>query len=513
MAEHQAPMVFTDAGTLEGRWDGRVATFLGIPYAEPPVGDRRWAPPIPAQPWEGTRRAVEHGPVAPQPPARLAAAMGPMEAPDAAEDCLSLNVWSPAPRSEERLPVLVFIHGGGYLSNAGSAAWYDGGALAARGPAVVVTINYRLGALGYLYLPPRVTGGPPIANLGLQDQALATAWVHANAAAFGGDPDRITVVGQSGGGHSIVALRSMDGAEPTFARAVLQSAPLGMPAAPAEAAEEITAVFMKAAGASELAELRALPLPAVMDAQRATLMQTAVPGRIEPPFHLVVDGAVLAEDPIVAGGAASLDGLDLLVGFTSEEARAFLAFDDALWGLDRSVLVENVRRQQGDIAAGALERYADGAPDEPGAAALAALAGDRLFIARTVALAERHAAAGGSVHLYRFSWRSDALGGRLGACHTIELPFVFANPEAWAGAPMLGDADPAALADLRAVTQDAWLAFASTGSPAHPGLPDWPACTDGETPAMDLGDAPHVVPDPVDGRRALWGPPAPARQG
>src|SRR6185312_6663854 len=201
--ERQAPTVRSTCGLLAGSWEDDVASFLGIPYAEPPTGELRWAPPVPAAGWEGTRTATERGPIAPQPPSRLEAVMGPMRAPAMSEDCLNLNVWTPAPGSAEQLPTLVFIHGGGYMSGSGSAAWHDGHALAAHGPAVVVTINYRLGALGYLYLPPELSGGETIANAGLLDQRLALEWVRENAAALGFDPDNVTVFGQSGGAHSV----------------------------------------------------------------------------------------------------------------------------------------------------------------------------------------------------------------------------------------------------------------------------------------------------------------------
>jgi para-nitrobenzyl esterase len=507
--QRRESVVSTTGGAVEGRWDEGVSAFMGIPYAEPPTADRRWAPPVPIRSWEGTRRAHAAGPVPPQGPARLQAAMGPMEAPAPGEDCLNLNVWTPAPSSSERLPVLVFLHGGGYLSGAGSATWYDGSAMARRGPAVVVTLNYRLGALGYLFLPPSATGGAPVANLGLQDQRLALEWVRANADAFGGDSQRITVFGQSGGGHSLLAVRKMPDGEALFRRAILQSAPLGMPAARADAAGRVTDMFMEAAGIprADMERLRSLPVADVLTAQVEVLKRTAAPGRLEPPFHLVVDGETLTEDPIVGAVEGGTGDLDLLLGFTADEARAFLAFDDRLWRLDRSALIEMVRKGQGEHAALRLERYADHAGSEPAAAALSDLVGDRVFVDPAIRLAERTAAAGANVHMFRFSWSSDALGGRLGACHTIELPFVFNNPAAWTHAPMLGTADLEALSELREAVQDAWLAFASTGKPAHPGLPSWDAYREGAPAAMDFDDTPRLVSDPTSGRHALWGVP------
>jgi para-nitrobenzyl esterase len=495
MLADRAPVVGTAAGAVEGRWQDGVAAFRGIPYAEAPTGDRRWAPPVARRRWDGTRPAHASGFVPPQAAARLQAVMGPMDAPAPGEDCLELNVWSPAPSRGERLPVLVFIHGGGYLSGAGSAAWYDGAVMAGRGPAVVVTLNYRLGALGYLYLPASATGGAPVANLGLLDQRLALEWVRENVEAFGGDPARITAFGQSGGGHSLLAVRRLPGGEDLFRRAILQSAPLGMPAASADAAERVTGIFLEAAGVpgGDLERLRALSVADVMAAQIETLKRTAAPGRLEPPFHLVVDGETLAEDPIGHGAG----DLDLLVGFTADEARAFLAFDESLWGLERPALAGMVRNAQGERAALALERYLERAGDEPAASALADLVGDRVFVAPAIRLAESAAASGRGAYLFRFSWSSGALDGRLGACHTIELPFVFNNPLAWARAPMLAGADLEALTPLREAVQDAWLAFAATGTPAHPGLPAWAPYGAGAPEAMDFDETPRVVSEPI----------------
>ena len=500
-----SPTVRTAEGLVSGRWEDAVAAFRGIPYAQPPVGSHRWAPPERFEPWAGARPAHVAGPIPPQHPARLQAAMGPMRAPAVGEDCLNLNVWTPAPGRDDALPVLVFLHGGGYLAGAGSAEWYDGALMARRGPAVVVTINYRLGALGYLYLPPELTGGDPIANLGLQDQRLALEWVGSNIHAFGGDPTRITVVGQSGGGHSIVGLQGASGAMGLFKRAVLQSAPLGMRAASAAAAERSTRIFLEELGCQDatLEELRALPVTRILDAQRATLGRTATLGRLDPPFHLTVDNVVLTEDPIERA-AEYLRGLDVLLGFTTDEASAFFAFDDGLWQLPGDVLVDRVRLGAGERTAARLERYVAHTEDRPAARALVDLVGDDFMIAPTVELAERLGTGGRSVHLYRMGWASEALDGRLGACHTIELPFVFNTFPAWSQAPMLGGAKPDELHVLGRQVQDAWLAFAANGHPQHDGLPHWKACTSDAVSALHFDAQLRVLDDPSDGRRELW---------
>jgi carboxylesterase type B len=502
----EAPTARTASGDLRGRWAGEVAVFAGIPYAEAPVGDRRWAPPEPRAPWTGERLAREPGPVHPQPPARLEPVMGPMEAPPPGDDCLTLNIWTPAPASKEPLPVLVFIHGGGLLSHAGSASWYDGAVMARRGPAVVVTINYRLGALGYLYLPPEITGGDPIGNLGLQDQRLAVEWVRTNAIAFGGDPDNITVFGQSGGAHAIVAMQALGESRGLFRRAILQSPPLGMQARPPEEAQRTTEIFLEALGLEGLSmdQLRTADLGRIMDAQRQTLMQTARPGRIEPPFQLVVDGVVLSEEPMTAARSGSLEGIDLLMGITADEARAFYAFDDDLWSLSVDELAERIEASRGEPAATKLRALAEHSPGAPAAAALSDLVSDEIFIQPSIDLAESNPNPKGSLRFFRVSWRSDAVGGRLGACHTIELPFVFNNFAAWTNAPMLGSSAPTELQRLGDSIQDAWLAFATSGDPRHRGLDEWPTYTPDEPATMDFGESIQLIGDASEGRRRLW---------
>jgi para-nitrobenzyl esterase len=501
----KAPTVETTGGVVQGIWVGEIAAFLAIPYAEAPVGELRWSPPRPASGWEGTRPADQAGAVPPQHASRLELAMGPMKAPEPSEDCLTVNVWTPAPSRGEALPVLVFLHGGGYLSGAGSASWYEGRIMAERGRAVVVTLNYRLGALGYLYLPPAMTGGDPVANLGLLDQLLALEWVQANAAAFGGDAGAITVFGQSAGSHSIVALQEIPRAAGLFRRAILESVPLGVPPTDPAEADGNMRIFLEEAGVPDasLDDLRSLPVETIVAAQRATLGRTAVFGRVNPPFMLVRDGHVLSEESMTGERSGFLDDVDVLIGFTADENRAFLAFDDALWELDARALVEKIEQSRGERAARKLEAYLELRPGEP-AAALSDLAGDLNIIAPTVRFAERRAAKERPAYLYRFSWRSDAGGGRLGACHTIELPFVFDNFAEWTEAPMLGSFDPEEVEELGKRVQDAWLAFAATGNPNHEGLPEWrPYDPDGAA-TMDFGPTVTVTDDPSGGRRHLW---------
>lgn len=404
--------------------------------------------------------------------------MGPIDVPGFDEDCLTLNVWTPAPDSRERLPVLVWIHGGGYMSGSGSAAWYDGAPLARRGRMVVVTISYRLGVLGYLSLPGS-------ANRGLLDQRQALEWIADNIAAFGGDPDNVTVAGQSAGGHAIAGLAAL---RAPIRRAILQSAPLGMHALDPDAANEITAVFMDAAGVTDVDGLMRLPVPGVLDAQRETLRRTAARGSLDVPFQLVVDGRVLDEDPI----AGDLDGIDLLLGCTAHEARGFLAFDDALWTRNQAALAATLHGE----SARRYERYRRASPQAAPIESYCDLLGDEHGVMASLRLAERRAA-----HVYWFTWGSQvAANGRLGACHTIEIPFVLGNLDAWRDAPMLAGAERDELQRLVDRVQEHWIAFAHTGRPGA----GWPPYVPPERAALELGRTVGVLRDPAGDRRSLW---------
>ncbi|MEU8124187.1 carboxylesterase family protein [Spirillospora sp. NPDC049024] len=342
---------------------------------------------------DGPGPAGRPGPAAPQPPSRLEHVMGPGSGLEQSEDCLSLNVWTPG---GDGLPVLVWLHGGGFTSGSGGEAWYDGGLLARRGRMVVVTANYRLGALGYLCLP----GGQ--ANLGLLDQAMALRWVRRNIARFGGDPDRVTLAGQSAGALSALAMLRDAACDDLFQQVILQSLPAGVPPYGVEQAEFIGDLFLEVLGTDVMAASTA----SILAAQGEVARRTRRPGGITPPFQLV-------DDPRWAGAPRRVP---MLIGTTRDEMRAFFP--------------------------GATEAETD-----------------RLFRHGSLELAASMATA----YAYRFDWSPAA--GALGACHCIELPFVFGGLDAWRAAPMLAGADPADLRRLVDRVQEAWTAFIHGGSP------------------------------------------------
>jgi para-nitrobenzyl esterase len=256
------PVARTKAGELRGVIENGVAVFRAVPYAAPPVSELRFAPPQPVPTWQGVRDATREGPIAPQGRSRLAHVMGDFQSPQS-EDCLTLNIWTPGTDSAKR-PVLVWIHGGAFSSGAGSLAWYAGDRFAANGDVVAVSINYRLGALGFLCLPGVSSG-----NLGLLDQIAALRFVRDNIAAFGGDPDNVTVVGQSAGAASIAIMMTMRPADGLFRRAILQSAPFGRISRNLDDAHRIGRRYVEVLGLKleEAARLKSVPIPDLIAAQ------------------------------------------------------------------------------------------------------------------------------------------------------------------------------------------------------------------------------------------------------
>ena len=348
------PVVETASGKLEGAAVAApdrtpVSRFLGVPYAAPPVGARRWRPPDPVTPWTGVRPALEYGPGAPQAIALESPLPGFLaDASGTDEDCLTLNVWAPSEPAPTR-PVLVWIPGGAFMSGGSSQAVYDAARLAVEADAVVVTINYRLGALGFMALGPNRAADERGAatNCGLRDQFAALAWVRTNAAAFGGDPDLVTVFGESAGAGSILQLLASPRRGDAFRRAVIQSCEpkvLGP-----DAAELVTRAFLEHLGMDgvDVDRLRELPVDALLDAQGAAFAATMVATGMMP-FHPVDDGDVVDGSPVDALRAGRAAPVDLVIGTTRDELRLFP--DPSSAGLERAQLVRRIGRLAGDAA-------------------------------------------------------------------------------------------------------------------------------------------------------------------
>jgi para-nitrobenzyl esterase len=497
----------TSHGTLRGIWHRGVARFAGIPYAAAPVGDRRFRPPVAPASWQGVRPADSFGPVAPQNPSIMEALFGG-EAETWDEDCLSLNVWTPDPTAASPLPVMVWIHGGGFEMGSGSSPLYDGTSFAADG-VVLVTVNYRLGAFGFLELghldPSRAGSG----NVGLLDQVAALEWVRDNIAGFGGDPANVTVFGESAGAMSISLLLAMPRARGLFHRAITQSGAASAARTP-ELAASNTDEFMATAGLSTLEELleaepaRLLAAHATMAASRVADPEAVIERTGNPlaflSFRPVADGAELPEDPLGAIAAGSAAGVSLLIGTNSEEWKLFAlmspppADDEAL--AQRAALVVT------DPDA-ALAVYRDEQPGASVADLECALLTDLVFRIPAVRLVDAQAAHA-PVWQYLWTWPSPAWGGMVGAAHAIELPFVFDLVEDQRLHVFVGPDAPRTLARA---THDAWVAFARDGAPSADALAPWPTVDEPGRPVMVLDTEPKLVHDPGAAAREFWATP------
>ncbi|MGW8764145.1 carboxylesterase/lipase family protein [Streptomyces sp. NPDC055815] len=475
----------TRQGEVRGRTspDG-VTSFLGIPYAAPPFGARRFRAPAPPEPWTGVREATAHGPTAPHAPyAPPFDALIP-ENDIPGEDCLNLGVWTPAPEPGAGLPVMVWLHGGAFSNGSGSASGYDGGAFARDG-VVCVTLNYRLGADGFLSLPGRPD------NRGLLDQIAALRWIRDNIASFGGDPDRVTVFGESAGAMSIGALLTTEAARGLFHRAILQSGAchhfLRPPSAALIAARLAEKLGIKDATPEAFASVPRKELLPAQAELRADVAADPDPARWG---EAVLN--MMPFEPVRAGLA--LPGadceVDLLVGSNREEYRLFLVPTERLHVFPEPKL-RAMTAAYGLDPDEALPVYRAGRPDATPGELLDAVATDWFYRIPAIRLAE---SVPGS-YLYEFAWRSPRFDGALGACHALELPFVFDRLHDPSYAPLLGADPPQALADAM---HGAWVRFAKTGSPG------WKAYDTVDRTTMTFGAAPEPVPDPRAGERLLW---------
>jgi len=498
----ERPRVETRSGVVEGRAESGLAVFRSVPYARAPIGERRWRPPEPESPWAGVRDAGRFGPIAPQRPGVMMRMLG-MDGAASDEDCLALHLWTRDPSAGRRRPVLVWLHGGGFTAGAGSLPVYDGQHLARRGDAVVITVNYRLGALGFLAWPDASI----VPNVGLLDQIAALSWVREHAERFGGDPDNVTVFGESAGAMSIGALLGAPAAGGLFRRAILQSGAahnVSTPAAGRRVAEDFGAAAQRPAGT---AALRALPVEALLEAQQRVVDESwrTVEGLA---FQPVVDGAAIPRDPLAAVGEGAARDVSLLIGTNRDEWNLFALPDAKLAHLDeaglRRRLLRNPPRAIGDedpeaVARRAIEVYreqraARGESVRPRDLWLA-MQSDRVFRIPAVRLAERQQRHQPQTHAYLFAWPSPALGGALGACHGLEVPFAFGTTRA-ATAQLVGEGPEVDRLTLR--MQDAWLAFARTGDPG------WPAYDPAKRTTMVLGRECTLESDPMGGERAFW---------
>lgn len=491
-------VVETTTGALRGTIEDGLSVFRGVPYAKAPVGDLRFRSPQPLDPWTGERDATAYGTISVQADIPMAAMLGGNE--PAAEDCLYLNVWTPGLDAKKR-PVMVWIHGGAFLFGSGSSEMYSGATLASRGDVVVVTINYRLGVLGYLAHPALTdpdTGAT--GNWGLQDQIASLEWVRDNIEAFGGDPANVTVFGESAGSMSTSNLLATPRAKGLFNKAICQSgAPMAMAA---EDATRVAERLVEALGCSGIEDVKTASVEDLIAAQ-TTVMQSAS-GELVMPFEPNIDGVVLPDNPweLIASGSAK--GVTLMMGSNRDEMKLFSMLDPDAMSLDDDALITRLSARLGDQAKDALEIYrkAREARGEPTAASELwwAMESDRFFRAPATRCLGLHEAHGPATYSYLITWESPM--AMLGSCHAIELPLVFGTIDAPGASMLVGEGE--AVQKLATTLQDAWLAFARTGDPSTSELGSWPAYSTATRDTMVLGASCALESAPRDDERRVW---------
>lgn len=491
-------------GDLEGAASDGLFIFKGIPYAAPPVGPRRWLPPQPVEPWQGTYRADRFRDTAPQNP-MLGGPAAEQEPEPQSEDCLFLNIFTPG-LDDARRPVMVWIHGGAFTLGSGSSPTFDGSRLAKHYDVVVVTLNYRLGLLGFLNLN-EITGGriPATGNEGLLDQTTALRWVRDHIASFGGDPANVTVFGESAGAMSIACLLVMPEAKGLFHKAILESG-VGSTTMPLADAVAVARLFLEVVGAAadDVDMLRRLTPQQLLAAElvmRRRLAQPWEPMRITATTP-VIDGRVIPDVPTRLSARGASKDIPMIIGTNLEEWKLFDMADPNRDRIDRAEVVRRLATfVPGPVAARIVDRYEqarsrrgeDTSPPE----LLTAITSDLMFRMPSLQLIEAQRRHNSHVFNYLFTYRSPVMGGIFGACHALEMGFVFGtHDDLFCGTGEIADR-------LSETIQDAWTTFAKTGRPGCRSTGDWPPYGD-ERWTMIIDVPCRLEAAPYEDERKAW---------
>lgn len=491
--------VVSTRGTIRGRRQGDLSVFLGIPYAEPLEESHRFSTPTRARAWDGVFEADEFGPIPPQYPFTGVPALVSSGGHHVDGQYLTVNVWTPATSGTARLPVMVWLYGGGFLLGSAADPIYSGAVLAGDGDVVVVTVNYRVGAEGYLALEDVPN------NRALLDQTLALQWVREEIAAFGGDPDSVTIFGESSGGASVASLLVAPGARGLFRRAIAQSVP-GTFFSKA-LAEDITRELLASSGLpSTAAAVSALSRDGL--AGLVTELQLRMPsirawGAVSggpTPFGLVMDDETLPAELWQALARGDAQDVQLLVGHTRDEWRMFEAMAGQLFEVPTGAVRDAAWMWGPGPRDTAEERQRAAHGDLSDAELFTVMMSDGAFRMASAHLATAHVQGGGSAFRYELTWASPIYGGALGACHGLDIPLVLGTID---DAPLyLGENPPPSAHHLSSQMRSAWRRFASTGDPgwAHTSETDWP------TRIFDGDEKPCTREYPESASREVWAP-------
>jgi para-nitrobenzyl esterase len=491
-------IVQTKQGKLEGQASKSSYSFLGIHYGADTGGQNRFLPPQPVQAWTGVKKADQMGNRCPQPVINMPGEMGTVlsfsDLPTS-EDCLVLNVWTPRVHDHAKRAVMVWLHGGGFFLGSGGDKYYEGSNLAGKNDVVVVTLNHRLAVFGYLYLGNEA--GPAYADsqlVGMLDLVQALQWVKDNIAQFGGDPNNVTIFGQSGGGSKVSALTAMPSAQGLFQKGIIESGAavhLGSIADATVTRDKVLAnLGLKSVDMDKLRSISTQDL--MMAGAKAGLLA----------FFPAVDGRILPTHPFDPVASPLSAKIPIMVGSTKDEATNVFLTDPTWQTMTDADLVKRVSASVGpELAPKVSEMYRSSAPTDKPMHLWTSIVTDQMFTRSSVLLAERkveqHAA---PVYMYKINWNSPVLGGKLRAPHAVELPFVFDNVDVSAGLVGAGPTQNQ-MAEMMSRT---FAAFARTGNPNVKGYPHWPAYTLEKRETFIYDVPPQVVSDPNSTYRVFW---------